>query len=155
MEERNIKTQAKIKLYKQLRHLQNDPHNGCGASLADEDSLYEWDGYICGPSDTPYEGGVFMLRMSFPEDYPFRPMVVKFKTKIYHPNIRSDGLVGMNILADEWTPALTADKVLLSICSLLGDPNPMLCFNPEIGKEYLKDREAYDRKAREWTDLYA
>ena len=79
---------------------------------------------ILGPTDSPFEGGVFFLNIHFPTDYPFKPPKFAFTTRIYHPNINSNGAICLDILRSQWSPALTVAKVLLSICSLLCDPNP-------------------------------
>jgi ubiquitin-conjugating enzyme E2 D/E len=103
------------------------------------------------PAGSPYAGGVFFLDIHFPHDYPFKPpkvrginflqqhaarwqqrqtltsftaLQVTFRTRIYHCNINSSGSICLDILKDQWSPALTVSKVLLSICSLLTDPNP-------------------------------
>lgn len=80
--------------------------------------------YPLSPGFSPYSGGVFFLNIHFPSDYPFKPPKVNFTTKIYHPNINSQGAICLDILKDQWSPALTISKVLLSISSLLTDPNP-------------------------------
>ncbi|XP_072492845.1 ubiquitin-conjugating enzyme E2 D4 isoform X1 [Notamacropus eugenii] len=108
-----------------------------------------------GPNDSPYQGGVFFLTIHFPTDYPFKPPKVAFTTKIYHPNINSNGSICLDILRSQWSPALTVSKVLLSICSLLCDPNPDDPLVPEIAHTYKADREKYNRLAREWTQKYA
>ena len=79
---------------------------------------------IMGPSDSPYQGGVFFLDIQFPPDYPFKPPKCQFKTKVYHPNINANGGICLDILKNQWSPALTTTKVLLYISSLLSDPNP-------------------------------
>uniref|UniRef100_A0A8C5C2L5 Ubiquitin conjugating enzyme E2 D4 n=1 Tax=Gadus morhua TaxID=8049 RepID=A0A8C5C2L5_GADMO len=104
---------------------------------------------------SPYQGGVFFLTIHFPTDYPFKPPKVAFTTKIYHPNINSNGSICLDILRSQWSPALTVSKVLLSICSLLCDPNPDDPLVPEIAHTYKSDREKYNRLAREWTQKYA
>jgi hypothetical protein len=61
-------------------------------------------------NDSPYFGGVFFLEIHFPTDYPFKPPKVNFKTRIYHPNINSNGSICLDILRDQWSPALTISK---------------------------------------------
>ncbi|KAL0618981.1 Ubiquitin-conjugating enzyme E2 D4 [Plecturocebus cupreus] len=118
-------------------------------------SVFHWQATIMGPNDSPYQGGVFFLTIHFPTDYPFKPPKVAFTTKIYHPNINSNGSICLDILRSQWSPALTVSKVLLSICSLLCDPNPEDPLVPEIAHTYKADREKYNRLAREWTQKYA
>ncbi|XP_010177053.1 PREDICTED: ubiquitin-conjugating enzyme E2 E2-like, partial [Mesitornis unicolor] len=88
------------------------------------DNIYEWRSTILGPPGSVYEGGVFFLDITFSPDYPFKPPKVTFRTRIYHCNINSQGVICLDILKDNWSPALTISKVLLSICSLLTDCNP-------------------------------
>lgn len=108
-----------------------------------------------GPPDSPYAGGVFFLSIHFPTDYPFKPPKINFTTKIYHPNINATGSICLDILKDQWSPALTISKVLLSICSLLTDANPDDPLVPEIAHIYKLDRPKYEANAREWTKKYA
>ncbi|XP_060735240.1 ubiquitin-conjugating enzyme E2 D4-like isoform X3 [Tachysurus vachellii] len=105
--------------------------------------------------DSPYQGGVFFLTIHFPTDYPFKPPRVAFTTKIYHPNINSNGSICLDILRSNWSPALTVSKVLLSICSLLCDPNPDDPLVPDIAHIYKSDKDQYNRMAQEWTQQYA
>ncbi|XP_052054215.1 ubiquitin-conjugating enzyme E2 D4 isoform X2 [Apodemus sylvaticus] len=130
------------RIQKELTDLQRDPPAQCSAGPVGDD-LFHWQATIMGPNDSPYQGGVFFLAIHFPTDYPFKPPKVAFTTKIYHPNINSSGSICLDILRSQWSPALTVSKVLLSICSLLCDPNPDDPLVPEIAHTYKADREKY------------
>ena len=128
------------RITKELQDLGKDPPSSCSAGPTNSDNLFEWTATIMGPSDSPYTGGVFFLQIHFPPDYPFKPPKINFQTRIYHPNINSNGSICLDILRDQWSPALTISKVLLSICSLLTDPNPDDPLVPEIAHIYKTDR---------------
>ncbi|CAK7323565.1 unnamed protein product [Dovyalis caffra] len=133
---------AAKRINKELKDLQKDPPTACSAGPAGND-IFHWQATIMGPADSPYAGGVFSVNIHFPPDYPFKPPKVSFKTKVYHPNINSNGSICLDILKEQWSPALTISKVLLSICSLLTDPNPNDPLVPEIAHIYTTDRVKY------------
>jgi len=108
-----------------------------------------------GPEDSPFSGGVFFLDIHFPADYPFKPPKIVFQTKVYHPNINKNGSICLDILKDQWSPALTLSRVLLSISSLLTDPNPDDPLVPEIAHQYKTNKALYEANAREWTQKFA
>ena len=141
------------RIQKELAEISLDPPANCSA--APKGDLYEWVSQVMGPAGSPYEGGVFFLNIDFPKEYPFKPPKVTFKTKVYHCNVNSNGGICLDILKDNWSPALTISKVLLSICSLLTDPNPDDPLDARIAQMYIKDRKKHDEMAREWTKKYA
>ncbi len=145
---------ATTRINKELKILQNEANENVSAGPSG-DNLFEWDGMIIGPTKTPYEGGMFRLKIYFPVDYPFKSPKVIFTTKIYHPNINSGGIICLDILKTQWSPALTISKVLLSICSLLNDTNPNDPLEPTIAKQYVEDKAKYEEIARQWTLKYA
>eukprot|EP01016_Furgasonia_blochmanni_P038004 TRINITY_DN4544_c0_g1_i5.p1 TRINITY_DN4544_c0_g1~~TRINITY_DN4544_c0_g1_i5.p1 ORF type:complete len:202 (+),score=53.71 TRINITY_DN4544_c0_g1_i5:62-607(+) len=151
----NNNSMALRRIQKELIDITNDPPANCSAGPAESKDQFQWHATIMGPEDSPYAGGVFFLTISFPTDYPFKPPKLIFTTRIYHPNIRSDGQICLDILKDKWSPALTIGKVLLSISSLLCDPNPDDPLVPEIAQVYKVDKQRYDEYAREWTRKYA
>ena len=144
-----------FRIAKELAEITLDPPSNCSAGPKDESNLYEWISTVMGPDGSPYAGGVFFLKITFPEDYPFKPPKVAFKTRIYHCNIAHDGQICLDILKDNWSPALTISKVLLSICSLLTDANPADPLVGSIAQQYKIDREEHDRIAREWVRKWA
>ena len=143
------------RIQKELIDFGRDPPANCSAGPTDESDQFVWQGTLMGPEDSPYAGGVFFLNIHFPPDYPFKPPKVNFTTKIYHPNINSNGSICLDILKDQWSPALTISKVLLSISSLLTDPNPDDPLVPEIANIFKTDIDRYNTTAKEWTQKYA
>ena len=143
------------RIQKELIDLGKDPPTNCSAGPQNEADQFHWQATIMGPDDSPFAGGVFFLNIHFPTDYPFKPPKFQFITKIYHPNINSNGSICLDILKDQWSPALTVSKVLLSISSLLTDANPDDPLVPDIAQQYKADRAKYETTAREWTRKYA
>ncbi|KAI5607724.1 ubiquitin-conjugating enzyme E2 E2, partial [Silurus asotus] len=139
-----------IKIQKELAEITLDPPPNCSAGPKG-DNIYEWRSTILGPPGSVYEGGVFFLDIAFTPDYPFKPPKVTFRTRIYHCNINSQGVICLDILKDNWSPALTISKVLLSICSLLTDCNPADPLVGSIATQYLTNRAEHDRIAKQWT----
>uniref|UniRef100_A0A1I8F1N3 E2 ubiquitin-conjugating enzyme n=1 Tax=Macrostomum lignano TaxID=282301 RepID=A0A1I8F1N3_9PLAT len=99
------------RINKELQDLGRDPPAQCSAGPVGDD-LFHWQATIMGPSESPYHGGVFFLTIHFPTDYPFKPPKVAFSTRIYHPNINSNGSICLDILRSQWSPALTISKYL-------------------------------------------
>ena len=128
--------------------------NGIDAFPKD-DNLYNWTAIIQGNKNTPYENGTFILNIEFPKDYPFNPPIIFFQTKIYHCNINSSGGICLDILKDQWSPALTLNKILLSIISLMNDPNPDDPLVPEIAELYKNNRVQFNTNAKQHTLKYA
>ncbi|KAF8677249.1 hypothetical protein HU200_046729 [Digitaria exilis] len=151
------------RISKDLEAMERSPPSHCSAGEMNDQKenqslvsncLFDWEATIHGPSDSPYAGGVFKLAMHFPQNYPHSPP--EFKTKVYHPNIDSNnGSIGLDILRDKWTAAMTAEKVLLSICSLLTNLNAEDPQERAVGDMYRNDPRGYETKAKKWTEKYA
>lgn len=142
------------RLTKELQEIRKDPPLNISAGPIN-DNLFEWEAVLLGPTETPYEGGVFILNIHISKDYPMKPPNILFKTKIYHPNINSTGAICLDILKSNWSPSLTLSKLLLSICSLLNDPNCDDPLVPDIAKEYKQNYDLFVKNAKEWTQYYA
>lgn len=139
---------AMLRLLSDLRAIRNDPPEGCSASPASEDNLYVWSASICGPPDSPWEGGIFALRVAFHDTYPSKPPAVRFVSEVFHPNVYRDGSVCLDILQDAWSPVHSVGTILTSLRSLLTDPNLASPANPEAAALMQSDPGAYGRKVR-------
>jgi ubiquitin-conjugating enzyme E2 D/E len=159
------------RLQRELTEITLNPPENCSAGPVLDSDLFRWQATIMGPDDSPYSGGVFFLDILFPADYPFKPPKITFLTKIYHCNINANGGICVSIFGNEWSPALSITKVncclivvfltfyhhqvLLSISSLLTDPNPDDPLVPEIATLFKRNRKQHDSIAREWTAKFA
>mmetsp|Transcript_14356 Transcript_14356/g.16294 ORF Transcript_14356/g.16294 Transcript_14356/m.16294 type:complete len:196 (-) Transcript_14356:454-1041(-) len=113
-------------------------------------------GTITGPKDTVYEGGIFKVDIQIPSSYPFEPPKMKFINKIWHPNISSQtGAICLDILKDQWSPALTLKTALVSLQALLSAPEPHDPQDAQVARQYLSDRKTFEETARYWTKTYA
>ena len=110
---------------------------------------------IDGPQGSPFEGGHFKLQLYLPEEYPMVPPKCLFMTKIYHPNIDFLGRICLDILKKNWSPALQIRSVLLSIQSLLNEPNTDDPLNEEVNAIWKSNKSQGEKTAREWTLKYA
>ena len=142
------------RLNKELSIMEKDPVENCSAGPIDND-IKKWHANIFGPKDTPYEGGIFNLNIEFTEEYPYKPPIIYFTTPIYHCNVNSRGGICLDILKNNWSPALTINKLLMSICSLLSEPNPDDPLVPHIAKLLKSNKKQHDMNAREHTLKYA
>ncbi|KAA6385065.1 MAG: putative Ubiquitin-conjugating enzyme E2 E1 [Streblomastix strix] len=151
---KKVSTATSKRIQQELVEITLDPPENVQAAPKGDD-LLEWTSTIKGPPNSPYAGGTFAIDISFPTDYPFHAPKCTFKTKIYHCNINSQGAICLDLLKDNWSPAMTISKVLLSITLLLQQPNPKDPLVPAIAQELLKSRDDHDKKARDWTKRYA
>ena len=160
---------AQKRIRKELTEMEINPPAYCSAGPVDEDDLSHWKAIILGPNNSPFTGGTFELEFTFPKNYPFEPLTVKFMTKIFHPNISKYGTVCIDILKEAaWSPAFSISKgilcyyiilyyfiVLMCILSLMTDPNPDDAFSGIQAELYKTDREQYNKNAKDWTAKYA
>lgn len=139
----------------ELKKIHEEPVEGFRVSLPNEDNLFEWQVAIFGPPGTLYEGGYFKAIMTFPQDYPYNPPKVKFLTKMWHPNVYENGDVCISILhppvddpqsgelpSERWNPTQNVRTILLSIISLLNEPNTYSPANVDASVMFRKWRDS-------------
>ena len=131
-----------------LRAITEDPPDGVSAALVDDSNMYQWRATITGAEDSPWEGGIYSLELSFNGVYPECPPKVRFICDMFHPNIYTDGKLCMDVLKTMWKPVFTVGMILSSVQSLLNDPNPQSPANSEAAALLISDPKQYRRLVR-------
>uniref|UniRef100_A0A9L0R586 Ubiquitin-conjugating enzyme E2 G2 n=2 Tax=Equus caballus TaxID=9796 RepID=A0A9L0R586_HORSE len=145
-----------------LPELTLNPPEGIVAGPMNEENFFEWEALIMGPEDTCFEFGVFPAVLSFPLDYPLSPPKMRFTCEMFHPNIYPDGRVCISILhapgddpmgyessAERWSPVQSVEKILLSVVSMLAEPNDESGANVDASKMWRDDREQFYKIAKQ------
>eukprot|EP00262_Sarcandra_glabra_P013594 TRINITY_DN3801_c0_g1_i1.p1 TRINITY_DN3801_c0_g1~~TRINITY_DN3801_c0_g1_i1.p1 ORF type:complete len:266 (+),score=67.64 TRINITY_DN3801_c0_g1_i1:347-1144(+) len=141
-------------LAKELKNLDETPPEGIKVNVNDDDfSTIFAD--IEGPAGTPYENGIFRMKLLLSHDFPQSPPRGYFLTKIFHPNIATNGEICVNTLKKDWNPSLGLRHVLLVVRCLLIEPFPESALNEQAGKMLLENYEEYARHARLYTGIHA
>ena len=165
-------TLEKIKAMKKIKEeyisIRDDPIANIGVSvgLPDEDDIFEWQCTLIGPRDTPYSGGLFLLKVTFPDNYPETAPEVCFKTPIYHvninprkamqgiPNAEQLGHVCISTL-NWWKPIYNMREVLTNIFALFYMGNPDSPYGIDRADELRNNKQLYEDKIRYFTKKYA
>ncbi|XP_077464218.1 cell division cycle 34 homolog a isoform X2 [Stigmatopora argus] len=139
----------------EMKSLQDEPVEGFKITLVNESDMYNWEVAIFGPPNTHYEGGYFKALLKFPVDYPYSPPNFRFLTKMWHPNIYENGEVCISILhppvddphsgelpSERWNPTQNVRTILLSVISLLNEPNTFSPANVDASVMYRRWRES-------------
>ncbi|KAF7995271.1 hypothetical protein HCN44_004743 [Aphidius gifuensis] len=142
----------------EYKSLQEEPVEGFRVKLVNEDNMFEWEVAIFGPPDTLYQGGYFKAHMKFPLDYPYSPPSIRFMTKVWHPNVYENGDLCISILhppvddpqsgelpCERWNPTQNVRTILLSVISLLNEPNTYSPANVDASVMYRRWRDSKGR----------
>ncbi|KAI9839054.1 MAG: Ubiquitin-conjugating enzyme E2 7 [Sclerophora amabilis] len=153
---------AQKRLLHEYRALTNESPDGILAGPKVEEDLFHWEALIQGPEGTPFEGGVFPATLTFPKDYPLAPPSMKFECEMWHPNVYATGLVCISILhppgddpnhyeraEERWSPIQSVEKILISVMSMLAEPNDESPANVEAAKMWRERRGEYERIVRD------
>ncbi|RJE24183.1 ubiquitin-conjugating enzyme [Aspergillus sclerotialis] len=143
--QRNDTQSVTKRLQAELMQLMLSPSPGLSAFPNADGNLLSWTATITGPTETPYEGLTLKLSFAFPNNYPYSPPTVLFKTPIYHPNVDFSGRICLDILKDKWSAVYNVQSVLLSLQSLLGEPNNASPLNAQAAELWESDQEEYKR----------
>ena len=128
---------------------------GITARIVSEDTL-KWEASLRGVEGTPYEGGQYILCVIFPQDYPFKPPKIRFDTRVYHANINAKGGIDCDLLQDNWSPAMTITKVLITLATCFSSGgNPLDPLMPRRSHMMRNDMLTFVRNAAEWNHTHA
>ncbi len=142
----NGTSQAAQRLQQELMELMTSGVEGITA-FPDNDNLFCWLGTIQGATQTAYEDLEFTVSLKFPTNYPFEPPYVSFVTPCFHPNVDSHGAICLDILKENWSAVYTATQVLLSVQSLLDNPNVASPLNMQAAQLW-KDQPEFKKVVR-------
>jgi ubiquitin-conjugating enzyme E2 S len=151
----NLAPQVISRLMSEIRDLVKRPPDGIEYIESEDNSVSEIYALISGPDDTPFFGGKFKMKLTISEDYPNSPPRGFFITKIFHPNIASNGDICVNTLKKDWNSEVTLKHVLQVIRCLLIVPFPESSLNDEAGKLFMDSYEEYAARARIMTEVHA
>jgi ubiquitin-protein ligase len=127
-----------------------------GVTVEIADDLFMWKLLIDGPEGTPFVGGKFIVNVDFSDNYPFKPPKIKFVTKIYHPNVKTDtGEICMQAIESKWVPTLNATFIVQAILTLLRTPTAENALEVDIATKYQNNYNQWQAQAVEWTAQYA
>ncbi|KFA69129.1 hypothetical protein S40285_00053 [Stachybotrys chlorohalonatus IBT 40285] len=145
------------RLAKELADMQADRDNsGVYAAPVDGVNLLHLVGSFPAPPDTPYAGGTYQVDIRIPDQYPFKSPIMKFQTKIWHPNVSSQtGAICLDTLGTAWSPVQTIKTALLSLRVMLECPNPKDPQDHEVAKMLLESPERFFQVAQDWAVRFA
>ena len=152
---------ASKRLFQEYKNLLSAPPDGITAGPLNEDDLFTWEALIQGPEETPFSGGIFPASLTFPRDYPLNPPKMRFLGEIWHPNVYPNGEVCISILhppgddpnhyekaSERWSPIQSVEKILISVMSMLAEPNDESPANVEAAKMWRERRGEFERRVR-------
>lgn len=147
-----------LTISQEFAEISQEPPEGFTVSLPPNESIHTWHVTLQPPPSTPYHPGRFGIVLSLPTDYPFKPPVVKFSTRIYHPNVTNDSLgnICLGLLKpDAWKPSTKIRAVLEALANLLEEPQLDSPLEERIAQQYQSEREAFDKTAKQQVERYA
>ncbi|KAF7186219.1 Ubiquitin-conjugating enzyme E2-18 kDa [Pseudocercospora fuligena] len=152
---------AAKRLFQEYKALSVDPPDGITAGPVNEEDLFVWEALIQGPEGTPFEGGVFPAELKFPRDYPLMPPTMKFLCDMWHPNVYPNGVVCISILhppgddpnhyeqaSERWSPIQSVEKILISVMSMIAEPNDESPANVDAARQWRERRKEYEARVK-------
>jgi len=145
------------RLTKEWQQLHKNPLKYCEFNLPEgEENFHHWRAMLRGPESTPYESGTFVIDMIFPKTYPFKAPEIKFVTRTYHPNVKTDtGEICNDLINDNWSPTLNVRHCITTLYNMLLSPDGDHPLEAEIAQQMLEKPKEFEKTALKWTREYA
>jgi ubiquitin-protein ligase len=129
-----------------------DNHRFLNITMKD-DNILDLEVSFLGPKESPYEEIISVISITLSKEYPIKAPTMVFKNTIYHPNISNSGVICIDILKNKWTPIYTLQLTLMSIISLLNDPNPDSPLNGIAAKGYKDSLKSKEQRRKYVKDI--
>lgn len=149
----------------ELKDLQKSPVEGFTVTC-DDDNIFRWTVAIFGPPKTVYQGGYFKAQLKFPTNYPYSPPTMRFLSQVWHPNVYENGDLCISILhppvddphsgemaCERWNPTQSVRTILLSVISLLNEPNTSSPANVDASVSFRKWKESKSPDDEEYAKI--
>ncbi|KAK9476702.1 ubiquitin-conjugating enzyme/RWD-like protein [Lipomyces japonicus] len=133
------------RLQSELMQLMMSSVPGISAFPVSDSNLCQWTGTITGPEGTHYEGLTYKIAMTFPANYPYKAPVIRFVSPMWHPNVDMSGNICLDILKEKWSAVYNVQTILLSLQSLLGEPNNASPLNAQAAELWDENPTEYKR----------
>mmetsp|Transcript_853 Transcript_853/g.1131 ORF Transcript_853/g.1131 Transcript_853/m.1131 type:complete len:148 (-) Transcript_853:1124-1567(-) len=143
------------RLMKERAKLEKEPLSFVTEIDTVNNDIFKWNVTMIGPSDSPYSGGKFVVRLEFPTQYPFKQPHLVFETKVYHPSVMLETGEVCGAVLGAWGPTLNAEHCLLTLFSLLQDPQPDHPLEDEIAQQLAKKPKEFEKAAKKYTKEFA
>jgi len=154
-EPENFPPQVVARVSREVSVLARKPPDGVMYDAPNNEKVSEIQLIVAGPEGTPYEGGLFRIKLVLGPNYPQAPPLGYFLTKIFHPNVSANGEICVNTLKRDWSADVTLSHVAQVVRCLLVVPFPESSLNDEAGKLFMSDYDDYFARAAVWTRVHA
>lgn len=93
--------------------------------------------------------------MTFSDDYPVVPPIVRFHTPIFHLNITADGYISHHLFGIGWSTVISMVEIFRTMNKLLIEPDVRNAVSEEYVQLYERNRTGYESRVRQYCEKHA
>lgn len=142
------------RIIKEVERIKNGDFKEVDITFPNDKNIRHLRAFLEGPKDTPFYGAKFVVDFQLGAEYPIKPPKVSFITKMFHPNIGTNGYICLDILNTKWSPAMSIANIITSLQLLLQEPNPDSPMNVDAAKLYRNNKEEYALMVKKYISMY-